>query len=195
MKRILLILFFLVPVFASAQDEGRYPWILTIFGGGASLCDDAGCFGPSGLAFGGSFGRHMTERWSFELEGSFTSTNETLAPRIDLGSGLIFTPTLDRTRVWGGGHFLGKLAGFGSSSDFFISIGVVGGYEQQVVNAPEGIFVEPTRDIGIKGGLAGGAGMNLWFSDSWGARPEVRYYLVVGSLSGVRYTVGLMHKF
>lgn len=195
MKRTLLILFFLVPVFASAQQEARYPWILTIFGGGASLCDEAGCFGPSGPAFGASFGRHMSDRWSFELEGTFTTTSETLPPRVDLGSGLIFTPGLDRTRVWGGGHFLAKLASLGSSSAFFISIGGVGGYEQQTVTAPEGIFVEPIRDIGIKGGLAGGAGMDLWFSDSWGVRPEVRYYLVAGSLSGVRYTGGLMHKF
>lgn len=196
MKRILLVLLFLFPVCVFAQDlEEKYPWILTVYGGGASLCTDNGCFGPQGFAAGASFGRHMTDRWSFELEGTFATTTETESPRVDAATGLIFSPVLDRTRIWGGGHFLGSLAHFGEESDFFISIGGVGGYEQQSESGPEGVFVLPTKDVGIKGGLAGGAGVNVWFAEHWGLRPEVRYYLLAKELSGVRYTIGLMHKF
>lgn len=195
MKKLLLVVFLLVPVFASAQDEQRFPWILTIFGGGASFCTDAGCFGPSGYAFGASFGRGMSDRWSFELEGTYAYSTETEPARVDLATGLIFTPELARTRVYGGGHFLGRLAKLGDESDFFISIGVVGAYEQEAENVPEGYFPLPTVHRGIVGGLAGGAGMNLWFGDSWGIRPEVRYYLCASSVSGVRYTAGILHKF
>ena len=195
MKKILLALALLFPLYAFAQKEQPYPWILTGFGGGASLCDEAGCFGPSGPAFGASFGRAMGSRWSFELEGTVAFTTETGVPRVDLGTGIVFTPEIDRTRVWGGGHFLARVAGAEHSTHFFVSLGLVGAYEQQKEIVPEGIFATPTRDIGIKGGVAGGAGMNLWFSDSWGIRPEVRYYLVAEPLSGVRYTAGIMKKF
>ncbi|HSP07900.1 MAG TPA: hypothetical protein VLR94_12035 [Acidobacteriota bacterium] len=195
MKKILVVLLILLPVCAFAQEETRYPWILTIFGGGASLCTEDGCFGPRGPAFGASFGRSMTDRWSFELEGTYAWTSENELPLVDLDTGIVYTPVLDRTRVWGGGHFLGKIAKFGDASDFFISLGAVGAFERQTEKVPEGIFATPTKDIGIKGGLAGGAGVNFWFSDNWGVRPEIRYYLVASPLSGIRYTAGLMHKF
>lgn len=77
---ILLILLF-VP-HAEARTE-KYPWDLAGFGGAAALCDELGCFGQTGLAFRGSFGRQFTERWYFELEGTHVSTTESLAPPFD----------------------------------------------------------------------------------------------------------------
>ena len=195
MKKLLLVVFLLLPIFAIAQDEERFPWILTIFGGGATFCTEDGCFGPSGYAVGASFGRGMSDRWSFELEGTYAYSTETGPARVDLATGIIFSPELERTRIYGGGHFLGKLMNFGASSDFFISIGAVGGYEQVAENVPEGFFPLPVEHIGIVGGVAGGAGLNLWFGDNWGVRPEVRYYLMASDLSGVRYTAGILHKF
>jgi hypothetical protein len=195
MKKILLVLIVFFPMVALAEDAPPYPWILTGFGGGATLCDEAGCFGAGGPAFGGSFGRAMSSRWSFELEGTIVFTSETGATRVDTVSGIIYQPVLERTRVWGGGHFLGRIADIGSSSDVFISLGIVGAYEQQKEIVPEGVFPIPIKDVGIKGGIAGGAGANIWFSENWGIRPEARYYLVAGSLSGIRYTGGLMYKF
>lgn len=196
MKKLLLVVIFLFPVFAFADDEsGMYPWTLTVFGGGASLCDEAGCFGPSGPVVGGSFGRHMTDRWAFELEGAVAWTTEIQPARVDGATGQIFVPELDRTRFWGGANFLATLANFGETSDFFISMGIVGAYEGQTEIVPQGVFGTPSKSIGIVGGVAGGAGMNLWFGDSWGVRPEIRYYLTAKDLSGIRYTAGLMHKF
>jgi len=195
MKKALLVVLFLFPVVAHAQEEGIYPWILTMFGGGAAFCDEAGCFGPTGFAAGASFGRAMGDTWSFELEGTYARTNEQLPPRVDLLTNQIFTPELERTRVWGGGTFLAKISRFGERNNLFVSLSLVGGYEQQKEKAPEGIFVQPIRDIGIKGGAAGGAGVNFWFSDNWGLRPEVRFYLIAGDLSGLRYTAGLMKQF
>lgn len=195
MKKLLFLFIFILPVFVHAQDV-QYPWVLTGFGGAATLCtEEAGCFGPSGLSLGGSFGRNMTDTWAFELEGAYAKTNELLDPRFDEVSGTLFTPELERTRIWGGGNFLAKVGDLGASSNFFISIGLFAGYEQQVEITPPGIFHAPTRDIGLKGGAAGGAGLNYWFNDNWGIRPEVRMYLIVGDLSGLRYTAGLMRKF
>jgi len=196
MKKALLVVLFLFPVVAHAQDEtGKFPWILTMFGGGASFCDEQGCFGPSGYAFGASFGRAMGDTWSFELEGTYAKTSEDLPARVDLLTGTVFVPVLDRTRVWGGGTFLAKLARFGDRNNFFVAISLIGAYEQQKEKGPEGFFVAPTRDIGIKGGVGGGGGLNLWFSETWGLRPEARFYAIVGDLSGMRYTVGLMKQF
>lgn len=196
MKKALLVVLFLFPVVAHAQDEtGKFPWILTMFGGGASFCDEQGCFGPSGYAFGASFGRAMGDTWSFELEGTYAKTSEDLPARVDLLTGTVFVPVLDRTRVWGGGTFLAKLARFGDRNNFFVAISLIGGYEQQKEKGPEGFFVAPTKDIGIKGGVGGGGGINLWFSETWGLRPEARFYAIVGDLSGMRYTVGLMKQF
>lgn len=196
MKKALLVVLFLFPVFAYAQDEtGKYPWILTMFGGGASFCDEQGCFGPSGYAFGASFGRAMGNTWSFELEGTYAKTSEDLPARVDLLTGTVFVPVLDRTRVWGGATFLAKVVRFGDRNNFFVAMSLIGAYEQQKEKGPEGFFVAPTKDIGIKGGVGGGGGINLWFSDSWGLRPEARFYAIVGDLSGMRYTVGLMKQF
>ncbi len=194
MKKYLWLLLFLIPVSGFAQ-EAVYPWQLSMFGGGAMLCDEAGCFGPSGYTFGASFGRHFTDRWSFELDGAYARTTETLAPRFDTLTGRLFVPELQRSRIWGGGTFLASIAHFGSSSDFFVALGIVGAYEQQVEKTPEGIFHAPTKNIGIKGGVSGGAGMNLWFSKSWGVRPEIRFYGCASPLSGLRYTAGLIKKF
>jgi hypothetical protein len=197
MKKTLFLIFFLLPFLAHAQEvETKYPWVLTGFGGAASLCTEDGCFGPSGLSFGGSFGRPMSQRWSFELEGTYARTKENLPPRIDLLTGLLFVPQLERTRIWGGANFIAKLGeGGDASSGLFVSLGFVAGYEQQNEITPPEIFHAPTKDIGLKGGLSGGAGYNYWFNDHWGIRPEAMFYVVAGSLSGIRYTGGLMHKF
>lgn len=189
----------LFPVVVSAE-EGVYSWNLTVSVGGASLCAKQGCFGPGGLAVGAAFGRNMTDRWSFELDGAYVRTNEALAPRVDIATGVLFYPELDRTRIWGGGTFSCKLYDITSTSHLFISLGLVGGYEQQVEKTPLGIFHAPTRDIGVKGGVSGGVGINYWFSENWGVRPEMRFYAVVGavdegSLSGLRYSAGIVKKF
>jgi hypothetical protein len=195
MKKALMLVVFLLPVMAYAQEqEGIYPWTLTMFGGGAAFCDEAGCFGPSGYAFGASFGRAMGDTWSFELEGTYARADQTLPPRSDPFFG-IFTPVLERTRVWGGATFLAKIARFGERNNMFVAISLIGAYEQQHIDAPEGVFVGPTVDVGIVGGAGGGAGVNWWISDSWGIRPEVRFYWAANDLSGMRYTAGLMKQF
>ena len=179
---------------SEAQTE-KYPWDLTGFGGAASLCDELGCFGQTGLAFGGSFGRQFTERWYFELEGTYVSATESLAPRFDLRTGQIFVPELKRQRVWAGGNFNRRLLQLGKASHLFISIGFVAAYERQTEEVPEGFLHAPKRDIGLKGGASGGAGAVFWFNDNWALRPEVKFYAVPSPLSGLRYSAGITHRF
>jgi hypothetical protein len=144
---------------------------------------------------GGSFGRQFTERWDFELEGTYVSATETLAPRFDLRTGQIFVPELQRQRVWAGGNFMRSLLRFGEASHLFISIGFVAAYERQTEKVPEGFLHAPTRDIGLKGGASGGAGAIIWFAENWAFRPEFRFYAVPSPLSGMRYTAGITHRF
>ena len=165
-----------------------------MYGGGASLCDKAGCFGLSGYAFGASFGRAMGDRWSFELEGTFARSTELEQTRYDLTTDTYYTPELVRSRIWAGGTFLGKLKTF-SKGDIHIAIGFVTGFERRNETVPLGILPLPTENIGIKGGVSAGAGMNYWFSDNWAIRPAVRFYAVAGSLSGLSYTGGIVKKF
>lgn len=194
MKKYWMLILFLFPLAAGAQ-ENSYAWRLTGFGGAASLCDEQGCFGPTGYTFGASFGRNMTERWSFELEGVYVGASETLPARIDPFTGLIYNPELDRKRIWSGAVFFARLASLGQASELFVAMGGVVGYEQLKETAPEGVFVPPTEDIGLTGGVTGGAGFNFWLSKNWGFRPEIRFYWVADDLSGVRYTGGIIRKF
>lgn len=193
MKKLLWLVVFLFPVLLHAEDS-VYPWHLNMFGGLASLCDSAGCFAATGPVFGASFGRAMGDRWSFELEGAYAFTNETLPQRFDELTQQVYTPELDRTRIWGGGTFLAKVKNF-NSGDFHIALGFVGGYERTEEKTPPGIFHAPTIDNGIKGGVSFGAGMNYWFSENWALRPEGRFYAVSDNLSGLRYTLGIVRKF
>ena len=191
MKKIWILLFFCFPLISSAQD---YPWDLTGFGGMAVLCDEDGCFGPDGFVVGGSFGRQFTDSWAFELEGAYTRTSEVLPSRFDTFSGQFYTPEQIRRRTWAGFSFLRTMARMGDASTLFISIGLAVAYEHRYEIVPEGVF-SPDRSLGLKGGLSGGAGMNLWISESWGIRPEVKFYLIATPLSGIRYTGGLVHRF
>ena len=191
MKKILAVIFFCFPLLASAQD---YPWDLTGFGGAATFCDEAGCFGETGYTFGGSFGRQFTNSWAFELEGAYARTEEVLPSRFDTFTGRFYTPIEVRRRTWAGMAFLGTLVRFGEASNLFISVGAALAYEHKDEIAPPGIF-SPDQTLGLKGGISGGAGMNLWFSESWGLRPEVKFYLIATPLSGIRYTGGLVHRF
>jgi hypothetical protein len=175
--------------------QAQYPWELTGFAGVASLCDELGCFGQTGFAFGGSFGRQFTERWDFELEGTYVSATESLAPRFDLRTNQIFVPQLQRQRVWAGGSFLRQFLRFGEASHLFLSIGFVTAYERQTEKVPEGFLHAPKRDIGLKGGVSAGAGAIFWFSDNWALRPEMKFYAVPSPLSGLRYTGGIAHRF
>lgn len=193
--KIFSLLFLIFIAAASYAQEAKYPWDLTVYGGGALLCDELGCFGTSGIAFGASFGRQFTPHWSFELEGTYVSTNEVLPLRFDLATGRFFTPELQRTRVWGGATFLRPIFHLRESSSFFIALGGVGAFERQREKSPEGIFHRAPRNLGVKGGVSGGGGINFWFSPHWGIRPEARFYLVAKPLSGLRYTVGLLHRF
>ena len=196
MKKFLWLVVFLFPITLHAQTEGKYPWHLQVFVGGATICDDVvGCFGQSGLTVGGSFGRAMGDRWSFELEGAYVGTTENEPTQFDEVTGIYYTPQLDRTRVWTGGTFLAKMATFGKKNDLHIAFGFVLGYERQTEVAPAGIFVFPPKDIGLKGGVSVGAGFNWWFAEHWAIRPEGRFYLVADSLSGVRYTAGIVREF
>jgi hypothetical protein len=202
MKKYWMLMIFLFPLVAEAQEnptgnslDQPYAWRLTGFGGAASLCDEQGCFGPTGYNFGASFGRNMTNRWSFELEGTYTSATQTLAARVDPLTGIVYNPELNTGRFWGGAVFFARLATIGKSSEFFIAMGGVVGYEQLKEKAPEGVFVPPTQHFGLTGGVTGGAGFNFWFSKNWGLRPEVRFYGVAENLSGVRYTGGIIRKF
>jgi hypothetical protein len=191
MKKIFALVLFCFPLVLSAQE---YPWDLTGFGGMAVLCDESGCFGPDGFAAGGSFGRQFTESWAFELEAAYVRTSEVLPSRFDLFSGQFYTPEQIRRRTWGGFAFLRTLARMGEASNLFVSLGLAVAYEHRYEIVPEGVFA-PDRSLGLKGGISGGAGMNLWFSESWGIRPEVKFYLIATPLSGIRYTGGLMHRF
>jgi hypothetical protein len=194
MKKYWMLILFLFPLVAGAQ-ENNYAWRITGFGGAASLCDEQGCFGPTGYTFGASFGRNMTERWSFELEGVYAHASQTLPTRIDSFTGIIYNPVLDRARIWSGAVFFARLASFGQANEFFLAMGGVVGYEQLKEKAPVGVFVPPTEDVGLTGGVTGGAGFNFWFSKNWGLRPEIRFYWVADNLSGVRYTGGIIRKF
>lgn len=194
MKKVLWLLMFLFPVVLYAQSEDTYPWHLQIFGGGATLCDDLGCFGPSGLTIGGSFGRAMGDRWSFELEGGTALTSQNEPVRFDEITGTYYTAVLNRTRSWGGGVFLGKLKRF-KKGDFHIAIGFVGAVEHTSETTPPEILPAPSVNNGVKGGVSGGAGLNFWFSENWAIRPEVRFYAIAGSLSFLRYTGGIVRKF
>jgi hypothetical protein len=77
----------------------------------------------------------------------------------------------------------------------FVALSLALGYEEQKEKGPEGVFVQPTVDVGIVGGAGGGAGMNFWFSDTWALRPEARFYFLADDLSGLRYTAGLVKQF
>jgi hypothetical protein len=209
MKRLLCVLLFVFPLLAHAQGqvhETPYPWTLTIFGGGASLCTDAntnlatgalasGCFGPTGYTFGASFGRGMTDTWSFELEFAYAHATENLGQTVDIPTGILYTPQLTHGRVWAGGTFFGKLHKFSDRSDFFIALGGVGAYERQELVVPVEVFNPGSENIGITGGVCVGAGMNLAIGENWSIRPEARYYLAASGLSGLRYTAGLTKKF
>ena len=194
MKAPILLFVLLICAVANAKDA-IYPWELTGFAGGAQLCDEAGCFAQSGLAFGGSFGRQFTERWNFELEGTYVSASKSLAPRFDLRTGQIFVPELQRRRVWAGGSFQRSLFRFGEASHFYISVGFVAAYERRTEKVPEGFLHAPKKDIGLKGGVSGGAGLMIWLSENWGVRPEVIFFAVPSPLSGLTYTGGITHRF
>jgi hypothetical protein len=196
MKKWLFLFFFFLSVAAFAQnEEGKYPWNLTMFAGGAKLCDEDGCFGPSGFAVGLAFGRQFTSHWSFELDGTYVRSNENEVPRFDDTTGIFFVPVLQRTRIWGGATFLRSVKHFGNRSDLFIAVGGVGAFERQTEKVPSEVFPLPSKNLGIKGGVSGGAGLNLWFSRTWGIRPEARFYACATPLSGLRYTAGLIHQF
>lgn len=194
MKKLLLLLVFLFPVALFAQSNGDYPWLFQAYGGGATLCIEGGCFGPTGMAFGASLGRAMGDRWSFELEGTFARTTELEPTRFDELTQTYYTAELVRSRIWAGGVFLGKLKTF-SKGDIHIAIGFTTGFERRNENVPLGITPLPTENIGIKGGVSGGAGMNYWFSENWAIRPAFRFYAVSGNLSGMAYTAGIIRKF
>lgn len=194
MKKILLLLVFLFPVALFAQSDQAFPWQLQAFGGAASLCDEIGCFGATGYSFGASFGRAMGDRWSFELEGAYSKATETEPERLDLATDTFYTPELSRSRIWAGGTFFGKMKTF-EKGDFFIALGFVAGFERQNENVPIGITPLPTVNIGLKGGVSAGAGINYWFSENWGIRPEGRFYAVAGHLSGLRYSGGIIRRF
>src|SRR5687767_2367043 len=169
MKKYLAILLFCFPALASAQ---QYPWDLTGFAGAAMLCDEAGCFGPSVYTVGGSFGRQFADRWFFELEGAYSRTEELLPTRFDIFSGQFYTPEQVRQRTWAGFAFLWSMIRFGDASNFFLSMGLAVAYEHRYEVVPEGVFA-PDRNIGLNGGVSGGAGMNLWLTEHWGIRPEL----------------------
>jgi len=194
MRKFLLLAILIFPVIASAENPEGYRWDLTVFGGGALFCDEAGCFGPSGWAAGGSFGRQFAKIVSFEIDGTYAQTSQILPSRIDLFTGQFYTPELDRMRFYTGLTFLVTVAQFGSQSNFFVAIGGALAYEKQDFIVPEGIF-QLDETLGLKGGLSGGAGMNLWFTENWGLRPEVRFYWIASPLSGLRYTGGIVHRF
>src|ERR1041384_2114213 len=136
MKKIFFVAFLLLLPAVVRADEGIYPWQLSLFGGGASLCDEAGCFSRSGAAFGASFGRQFTPRWSFELDGTIVPTKES-STRFDVDQGF-FTLEQTKTRIWGGGTFLGSVGHFGSA-ELFIALGFVGAGERRSESTPLGI--------------------------------------------------------
>lgn len=182
--------------FAAPASAQRYPWVLTVYGGGANPCiSDEGCFTLSTPALGGSFGRAMSKNWRFELDGFWTRGTQDLGLHYDATTGTLYDLTMKRTRTYGGIMFLGTVGQLTSKMDLFLAFGAVGAVERQQEQAPAGIFHAPSKNIGVKGGLAGGVGLNWWFSQNWGVRPEARFYAVVNGLSTLRYTAGIMRKF
>jgi hypothetical protein len=130
----------------------------------------------------------------FELEGAYVRTSEVLPSRFDIFSGQFYTPEQLRRRTWGGFAFLRTLARMGEASNVFVSIGLAVAYEHRYEIVPGGVFA-PDRSLGLKGGISGGGGLNLWITENWAIRPEVKFYLIATPLSGLRYTGGLVHRF
>jgi hypothetical protein len=76
--------------------------------GASTYCDEEGCFGPTGIAYGGTVSRALNERWSLDVDATLACTWEDLPERID-DNGMLFIPERERTRFWTGVAFLRSL--------------------------------------------------------------------------------------
>ena len=189
---ILIICLFPITLLADDTDV----WNLHLFGGGVTYCDEDGCFGPTGVAFGGTFGRSINQRLSLEGEFTYACTWEDLEPQIDPVTGASYITELERERIWSGGSLLIRLSDPEVRSDFYAIIGAVGAHEVQKRVPPEGIPAPPDVDTSIRFGIATGVGYNWWFAENWGIRPEARFYWIFqDDLSALRYTAGLLRRF
>lgn len=189
----LLLLYF--PLLLDAQDNSN-PWLLNLFAGGVSFCDQDGCFGPTGVAYGGTFGRSINERLGVEGEFTFACTWENLNEQTDPVTGQVFYSELERERIWAGGSLVIKLSNPEAKSHLFGLVGVVGAREEQKEVPPEGIPAPPIITSAVRFGISTGIGYNWFFSENWGIRPEARFYFVFqDDLSALRYTGGFIRRF
>jgi hypothetical protein len=192
---IFLFTLFCIPFLLEAQENSK-PWLLNLFVGGASFCDDQeGCFGTSGIAYGGSFGRSINERLGVEGEFAFACTWENLEEQINPITGQLEYSELERERLFTGGSLIVRLTDPQATSHLFASVGVLASRERQKVVPPEGIIAPPDRTSDVQLGLSAGIGYNWFFSDNWGIRPEARFYFIQDDLSALRYTGGLIRRF
>src|SRR5687768_15741013 len=100
MKAILILLPILfIPVFLFSESA------VSLHGGGSTYCDEEGCFGPSGVAYGAAFNRRFRAQWSFNIDATLACTWEDLPERLDPESGIRFIPERERTRFWTGVSF------------------------------------------------------------------------------------------
>ena len=192
--RILVLILFCFPLLLEAQSNSK-PWLLNLFVGGVSFCDLNGCFGPSGVTYGGTFGRSINRRLGVEGEFTFACTWENLELLTNPTTGQVFYSELERERFWTGGSLIIRLSNPEAKSHLFASIGGVASRERQKEVPPEGIVAPPIFTSDIKFGLATGIGYNWFFTENWGIRPEARFYIVQDDLSALRYAGGLIRRF
>jgi opacity protein-like surface antigen len=162
--------------------------------GGSTYCDEEGCFGPSGIAYGGTFTRALNDRWSLDVDATLACTWEDLPERLD-DNGMLFIPERERTRFWTGVAFLRSLNSQAGRSHFYVGAGIVAGHEWQKIIPKAGGSYSQKSESGVKAGVSAIAGYQFRFTDRWAVAPEVRFYLLPDNLSALRYSAVLSRSF
>ena len=182
----LLIAFFILTPQLFAEN------IISLHVGGSTYCDEDGCFGPTGIAYGATFTHAFSERWSLAVDATLACTWEDLPERLD-DEGNLFIPERERTRFWTG---VTALRNWNSEvGTFYAGGGVIAGYEwQKVIPKSRGSYSRKSSS-GLKAGVSAIAGYRFGLSRRWGVGPEVSFYLLPDSLSAIRYSAFVSGKF
>lgn len=167
---------------------------VSLHAGGSSYCDEEGCFGPSGIAYGGTFTRSLNNQWSLDIDATLACTWEDLPERLD-NNGQLFIPERERTRFWTGVGLLRNLNDPAARSNFYVGAGVVIAHEWQKIIPKSGGSYSVKSESGLKAGISTVAGYQFRFTDRWAVGLEIRFYLLPDSLSAVRYSAAVSRKF
>jgi hypothetical protein len=168
--------------------------IVSLHGGGSTYCDEDGCFGPTGIAYGGTVRQEINERWSFDIDATLACTWEDLPERLD-DTGILFIPERERTRFWTGVSLVRSMNDPAARSHFYAGGGLIAGHEWQKIIPKSGGTYSRKSESGLKAGISAIAGYQFRFTDRWAAGPEVRFYLMSGDLSAIRYSAALSRRF